>query len=230
MNSTISYIDWGNFEEDKVEFLTRQIIGTNKDNGNTNNNNDNKFKIMTPFYKYDTQKSNRLYILTPFMKLEKQLHWDMSINMCSIKPTTANLDFGQIVEFIAKYNDVVKNILDSPTDKWSTDMAYNEVKFNLKLKGGKIVGNIVNHNVSKKYPKTEKIDNVADLNLKFKKGKYVRFLLKPVTWFNKENKKYGLFFEIDTMEIKYPHATIMSDFDRYVDVYSQPLGDLLIYI
>jgi len=198
MSKQTSFIDYPEFDEAKTTFLVSE-------------NAEKKMTFMTPIYNYQLNKSNRLYVATPFMQINSHLHWDIIKNKCSITVSLAELDFSPILGFISKYDDTIKNKLDNKTISTNNN---NKIKFHLKLENGKILSDVTNYNISKKYPKVEKINDVANLNLKFSKGKHVRFLLKPSVWVNKIGDTFGSFFEIEKMEIKYSKATVDSEFDK----------------
>lgn len=75
---------------------------------------------------------------------------------------------------------------------------------------------VINYNVSKNYPKVEEIAEVTGRELKrfCRKGKEVRMILKPIIWVNREIRRYGIKWKINTMEIKFKGAQIESRMDE----------------
>jgi hypothetical protein len=98
------------------------------------------------------------------------------------------------------------------------EMRQLKLHFNYNTKTSKIYSEIINYNISNKYPKIEKFNNISqkDIGRFLKKGKEARFILYPVTWiiWDKNIYSYGSQLKILKMEIKFDGAHIESILDN----------------
>lgn len=205
-------INWDDFEYSKLnDYDIKRIV-----------DDDKNFIFVNSTYKYTKSKIKRLYIKTPFFNL---CNYPLN-GYKNIKCNYDNFDSGfkNIVPLLKKYDEFVDN-----TVKKHLGNEYKFVKgiinsntnsFNLRLKFNKkydiICSDIINYNVSKKYPKEERYSQISYENLKrfLKKDKDVRFILNPYFWINKTNKIFGSSVSIYKMEIKFKDSNINSRLDK----------------
>jgi hypothetical protein len=211
-------IYWDDFEESNLnEYDIKRIVDDNKD-----------FICVNSTYKYTKSKINRLYIKTSFFnfcnhpfksgykpKPQSNIKCDYDNNESG---------FNKIVHLLKKYDNfvdtIVKKHLGNDYKFVKGIINTNNDFYNLQLKSNKttntIYSDIINYNVSKKYPKEERYNQISfeDLTRFLKKDKDIRFILNPYFWINKKDKIYGTGVSIYKMEIKFKDSIINSRLDK----------------
>lgn len=239
-----TYVHWDQYDNDKLD--------TSKKYSSKNHPN---FSIIQPMYNYTTYMTDALYYKTPFITLtqdailkyakETPEFMDIDLNNTSIMST--------IISFLQSYDQKIFNIAKETNYKYVRPFVINtgyndwinyQVNVNSELRklplhfikdkqSGKIISEIINYNVAKKYPKVEVFNNtnpttLNDLKRFLKKGKEVRFILKPYSWINQDGKMIGSKMQIVTMEVKYDFANIDSIVDKQEVTYQKSVKEIKI--
>ena len=250
------YVNWDQYDNDKLDTITKY---SSKNHPSftmmqpmykyTNYMTDTLY-YKTPFIRL-TQDVISKYTkdIPEFMNIDLN---DMSI-------------MSTIISFLESYDKFIFKEFNKSGDKYThiktllNNTGYNDyenfkeykVDTSLELKkiplyfikdkqSGNIISEIINYNVAKKYPKTEVFNatnpaTLDDMKRFLKKGKEVRFILKPYSWINKTGNSQqaqqaqhmaGSKIQIVTMEIKYDFANIDSIVDQEEVVYQKSIKEI----
>ena len=180
---------------------------------------------------------------------------NMDLNNMSIMSTIVSFlesydktMFGEFNRFGANYTHIKTLLNNTGYNDYEGYKTY-KVDTGLELKklplyfikdkqSGNIISEIINYNVAKKYPKTEVFNStnsvtLDDLKRFLKKGKEVRFILKPYSWINKTGNSQnhaecmaGSKIKIVTMEVKYDFANIDSIVDNQEVSYQKSIKEI----
>lgn len=133
-----------------------------------------------------------------------------------------------------KYNYAIdKNATDKYNRVPDKNQPLEPISVHFSQKENKIINRIINYNISRKYPAKEIHDAIDDKELRriLSKGKEIRLILKPISWYNITNKvtvyengvakqvdgvtmNYGSKLNLFMMEIRYAGKVIESEIDK----------------
>jgi hypothetical protein len=181
--------------------------------------------VYRPKYKFSEITHDWFMFKTSFIKISSNpIKSYEEGTMC----INNNCDVTNIINIMRQYDEYVEdeikrlelsNIVKlTCSKKLIHEMRPLKLHFNYNTKTSKIYSEIINYNISNKYPKIEKFNNISqkDIGRFLKKGKEARFILYPVTWiiWDKNIYSYGSQLKILKMEIKFDGAHIESILDN----------------
>jgi len=181
--------------------------------------NKKEMTYLIPEYKYK-KGINNLIIKTDFIDL------DYNPSKCSKKDELKVKGIGKYLNQYHKKMDKymkklkIKNIskeIDEENEFIDNNLLSSESVEFLRFRWNRnlIRTKIINHNVSRYYPRIEKFDKISmkELQRILGTGKSIKFVLKPISWINCKEKIGGNYFQILEMEIKYCSTNIKSLID-----------------
>lgn len=250
------YIQWDQYDNDKLD--TSNKYSSNNHPSFTMIQPMYKYtNYMTDALYYKTPFIKLTHDAISKYEKDKPEYIDIDLNDASITST--------IISFLGSYDKSMFSEFYKLGDKYTyiktllNNIGYNDyenfkeykVDTSLEFKklslyfikdkqSGNIISEIINYNVAKKYPKTEVFNatnpaTLDDMKRFLKKGKEVRFILKPYSWINKTGAPNhtqqaqcmaGSKLQIVTMEIKYDFANIDSIVDQEEVVYQKSIKEI----
>jgi hypothetical protein len=229
-SNVLKYVQWDQFDASKLGDIKSYV-----------SKNHPSFTLLQPLYRYTDKVVDTLYYKTPFIKLTE----NMVSRYQQTMPDYVNFDLNNLnlsdtmLSFLENYDQKVFNVISEKeysyvkpllSNTGYNDLTKCEVNKDLPFKklplyflkdkqSGNITSEIINYNISKKYPKVETFNRtnvikLDDLVRCLKKNKEVRFILKPYSWYDSNNKVAGSKMQLVTMEIKFDGAKINSLVDE----------------
>lgn len=201
-NSTqINFIDWYSFCPSKLNFVLKSIKNS---------------IICLSIYKYNNEINSSFCFCTSFIKLVNSPVIDNTKNKIKIM-----IDPNDMIFFFKQLDTMIKEFMDKSEYKDYKQRQLLKLKYRSfdKYEYIKIIlrneTEIINYNISKKYPISEycSISDVVALKRVFKPDKEIKLLLKPIIWLSVNSKTYGIKLIAEMIEVKFPNNTIQSKFD-----------------
>lgn len=199
--NNLTFINWDSFEKNKL---------LDENNGKFDKD---KVYFKTLKYKYADNLNKYLYISTPFIKINynsfKKIDKAKNIPIFSCGLMEENIS--DLLPFFNNFDDFVNEYAIQNNYTYTNKIIYNnnyqEIIINFYIQTDKnknIKTKIINHNVSKKYPKNEYF-KIGENSFDFKRilipGKLVKFIIKPIVWIH--NNIVGTKIFIELIEAKF---------------------------